>query len=471
VARTRKAYAVLAIVCLAAASLRLDAQNPVAPADKTPPTWSLAAVGDALIATRLAQFNHQGDPGFFRMAKIIQDADVAFLNLEGSLFDFSEFKGWAEVEHGGFWQTGPPEAGKDLKAMGFDLFNTANNHTTDWGIEGMRLTHEHLNRLGVAHSGSGMNLGEASRPAYLDLPKGRVALIGLATTFTPMSRAGRGRDPVRGRPGLNALRVDRTYEADPATFKLLASAAEKVGGRAPQEPGGTLRIFGVSVTQGTETRVVERLNQNDEERILREVRNAAKLADFVIVNSHSHEPGNDGVVPPPWLVAFAKKCIDAGAATYIVHGPHQLRGIEVYKNRPIFYSLADFIFHEELYEPLPDDMYEIFGMPHTALQWELENVRFKGGTIGFPSNPLWYESVVAVPTFKGLDMIALKLYPIDLARTAPVSQRGTPRMADEATGRKIIERLASLSAKYGTRIVYEDGVGVWRPGGASSAVK
>jgi poly-gamma-glutamate synthesis protein (capsule biosynthesis protein) len=115
-------------------------------------------------------------------------------------------------------------------------------------------------------------------------------------------------------------------------------------------------------------------------------------------------------------------------------------------------------------------MYEIFRMPHTALQWEMENVRFKGGTIGFPSNPLWYESVIAVPTFKGSDLIALKLYPIDLARTAPVSQRGTPRMADEATGRKIIERLASLSAKHGTRIAYENGVGVWRPDGTNSAM-
>ncbi len=469
-ARTRRIYAALALICFLAGTLRVIAQNPAAPADKTP-TWSLAAVGDALIATRLQQFNHAGDPSFARMAKIIQDADVAFLNLEGSLFDFSEFKGWAEVEHGGFWQTGPAAAGDDLRAMGFDLFNTANNHTTDWGIEGMRLTHQHLNRLGVTHSGSGMNLGEASRPGYLDTPKGRVALIGLATTFTPMSRAGAGRDPVRGRPGLNGLRVDRRYEADPGTFKLLASNAEKLGGRAPQDPGASLRIFGVTVTQGTESRLVETLNRVDEERILREVRNASKLADFVIVNSHSHEPGNDAVIPPPWLVAFAKKCIDAGATTYIVHGPHQLRGIEIYKNRPIFYSLADFIFHEELYDPLPDDMYEIFGMPPTALQWEMENVRFKGGTIGFPSNPLWYESVIAVPTFKGSEMIALKLYPIDLARTAPVSQRGTPRMADEATGRKIIERLASLSAKHGTPIVYEDGVGVWRPGGRSSAVK
>jgi poly-gamma-glutamate synthesis protein (capsule biosynthesis protein) len=44
----------------------------------------------------------------------------------------------------------------------------------------------------------------------------------------------------------------------------------------------------------------------------------------------------------------------------------------------------------------------------------------------------------------------------------PRSQRGTPRLADEATGRKIIDRLAKMSAPLGTTIAYENGVGVWR---------
>ena len=63
--------------------------------------WSLAAVGDALIATRLNQFNHPLDSGFHDMVKAIKEADVAFINLEGLLFRLSEFEGWPEVEHGG----------------------------------------------------------------------------------------------------------------------------------------------------------------------------------------------------------------------------------------------------------------------------------------------------------------------------------------------------------------------------------
>ncbi len=425
--------------------------------------WSLAAVGDAIITRRVTPFDHEGDPRFRAIANVIRGADAAFVNLEISLFRLSEFTGWPEVENGGNWELGPPEAAEDLKALGFDLFNRANNHTTDYGVEGMRRTNALLDRLGLTHAGSGMNLGQASRPGYFDTPKGRVALIGLATTFTPMSRAGAARPEMVGRPGLNALRVDRTYEADSATFEALRAATARLGGRGGGPGGGALRAFGITVTRGPETRVIDRVNPADEERILREIRNAAQLADFVVVTSHSHEQGADADSPPEWLRTFIKKCIDAGATTYVIHGPHLLRGIEVYKGRPIFYSLGNFIFQNETIDPMPSDHYELFALGDTALAADLYDARFQHGTTGFPASPIWYESVIALPTFRGTQLAALTLYPIDLAQTAPRSQRGTPRLADEATGRKIIEKLARQSAVFGTTISYERGVGVWRP--------
>jgi poly-gamma-glutamate synthesis protein (capsule biosynthesis protein) len=429
-------------------------------------------VGDALIATRLGQYNDPHDPGFHSIVKIVQSADLAFLNLEGSHFRFSEFHGWAEAEHGGYWQVGPPEALVELKEMGFNLFNTANNHTIDWGVEGMRLTHKHLNELGLVHSGSGMNLGLASRPGYLETVKGRFALIGMASTFTPMSRAGAARSDVRGRPGLNPLRVDRRYEADPETFEALRGAAGQWGARIREDPKAPIRLHReVSVWPGAETRVVETVHQRDDERILREIGNAAKQADQVIVNSHSHEPGNDSPTPPGWLEDFARKSLDAGASTFLMHGAHQLRGIEIYEGKPIFYGLGDFIFQEELYDPLPSDIYELYDLPETALTSDVEDARFidKDGTAkGFPSNYLFYESFVAVMTFEGSELKDLKLYPIELNRTARRPQRGIPRIADEATGRKIIERIARLSEPYGTEIVYEGGIGIWVPGPAKT---
>lgn len=451
--------AVLGLACAIVVDTGSSAQR--LPGDPSA-TWSLAAVGDAIITRRVMPFDHEADAPFRSLSQVIRAADAAFVNLEISLFRLSEFKGWPEVENGGNWELGPPEAAHDLKAMGFDLMNRANNHTTDYGVEGMRKTNELLDELGIVHAGSGMTLGQASRPGYLETSKGRIALIGLATTFTPMSRAGAARDDVMGRPGLSALRIDTRHEVDAATMTTLRALAPQMGGRVPADANAPLRLFNTTFAPGTANRRLQTVHEEDEARILREVQNASRLADYVIVTSHSHEPGNDAVVPPEWIRAFAKACIDRGATTYIIHGPHQLRGIEIYKGRPIFYSLGNFIFQNETIDPMPSDHYELFGLPDTALASDLYDARFKNGTTGFPSSPVWYESVVAVPHFRGREVTEIRLHPIDLAQKAPRSQRGTPRIADAATGRTIIERLAQLSQPFGTTITYENGIGIWR---------
>jgi hypothetical protein len=43
------------------------------------------------------------------------------------------------------------------------------------------------------------------------------------------------------------------------------------------------------------------------------------------------------------LRAWARAVIDAGADAIVGHGPHVLRGIEFYRDRPIVYSLGNFL--------------------------------------------------------------------------------------------------------------------------------
>ena len=52
--------------------------------------------------------------------------------------------------------------------------------------------------------------------------------------------------------------------------------------------------------------------------------------------------------------------IDAGADLVAGHGPHLLRGMELYKGKPIFYSLGNFIGQNELVPKIPADGYERF---------------------------------------------------------------------------------------------------------------
>ncbi len=87
---------------------------------------------------------------------------------------------------------------RDEKAMGIDMVSIANNHSTDWGGEGMLETMRLHDEAGVVHAGGGRNLQEARRAGILATPKARVALISTASTFranagptTPSARLAR----------------------------------------------------------------------------------------------------------------------------------------------------------------------------------------------------------------------------------------------------------------------------------------
>ena len=429
--------------------------------------WTLAAVGDVIMNRRLEQFDHPDDPGFHELANVIRAADAAFMNLEQSVFRLQEFDGWPAAENGGNYEVGSPETLMDLVSMGFNLFNRANNHTTDYGVAGLRATNRLLDEMGLVHAGTGENLGWASRPGYLDTSRGRIALIGMASTHSPMSRAGSASPEVQGRPGLNALRLNRRNEGSPSTMSALRAAARAQGENTSEDVNEPVRVFGTTVFPGARDAVTVSLNEVDRDRVLHEVRNATDQGDYVVVNSHSHEPGNNSILPPDWMVEFTHDVIDAGANTFIIHGPHQLRGIEIYRGRPIFYSLGNFIFQNETIDPMPADQRDRYGLPLGMLASEIYDRRFGvnedgNPTTGFPTGSQWYESVLAVTTFEGDEVTEIRLYPIELGWRADRSQRGTPRLAPDALGRKIIEHLAALSEPFGTRIVYEDGTGVWR---------
>jgi poly-gamma-glutamate capsule biosynthesis protein CapA/YwtB (metallophosphatase superfamily) len=83
------------------------------------------------------------------------------------------------------------------------------------------------------------------------------------------------------------------------------------------------------------------------------VKKAAEGADLVLVSFHGGGEGTkaDRVLPGPEkylgenrgdLRAFARAVVDAGADVVIGHGPHVLRGLELYKGRLVAYSLGNF---------------------------------------------------------------------------------------------------------------------------------
>src|SRR6202000_3250242 len=85
-------------------------------------------------------------------------------------------------------------------------------------------------------------------------------------------------------------------------------------------------------------------NGKDIAGMVRWVKEARGLADVVMVSLHAHEQMPESKeLPAEFIPTFARAMIDAGADLVAGHGPHLMRGMEVYQGKPIFYSLGNFI--------------------------------------------------------------------------------------------------------------------------------
>ena len=419
--------------------------------------WSLAATGDSIITRPISV--HQGEPEYDQMIKIIKSADAAFTNIEINLFNLKQFKGFPQ---GIYNELGAPSGAKELRDAGFTLVNRANNHSTDFGIEGMMETDRIVDEAGLVRAGTGATLGEARAPGYLSTKHGRFALIGLASTFNPESRAADPRAEMRGRPGLSALRTSAVLQVDTDTFTQLSNLNLKL--KLPNRVNeGVLDFAGAKVKVGPHPgeRTYE-MNQSDLDQIIKWVRSARKQADHVIVTIHAHEAGGTLEVPADFLPKFAHAVIDAGADMFIGHGPHILRGIEIYKGKAIYYSLGHFIFQNDTIEPMSADMYELAGLKPDAMPSDIYDARYKNDTIGFPANDDYWESVIAVSNYRDGQVSEIRFYPIYMDRTAGRPNRGSPHMADAVHARATLERLARLSAPFGAKITIQGEVGVWK---------
>lgn len=451
----------LALTMLVVAPIVGSAQRP-----GVPNGFSLAAVGD-LIQT------HPVSPartsGFAEVIGWVSAATVAFGNFESSALDMKAFRGYPEAENGGLWLRSEPKVVPDLRAMGFDLVARANNNSYDWGVEGMRETDRRLDQAGIVHAGTGETRSAARAARYLATPQGTVALVSMTSSFTPLSPAMNPVNQAPGRPGVNAVRLSTRVLVSPAMLRALRPlhAAQAKGSFQPADSSSTdLELFGVRYRSSPAIKDQVAFSYDPDSTDVRENLAAIRLgkanADSLIATLHSHEPENWSEAPADFVPGLAHAAIDAGADAFIGHGPHRLRGIEIYRGRPVFYSLGNFFFQVSSHAPVPMDLYEQFGKdPGTTtdaefLKW-FEN-RYFGGEDG----PIWYQSVVAVSTYQEGAVSEIRLYPVELGFTERDASKGIPRPAPPGVAQQILATLARLSRPFGTTIAVEGNVGVIR---------
>jgi len=180
-----------------------------------------------------------------------------------------------------------PEMAPILRDAGFDVVSLANNHMTDTGIGVVKTTRDILWDAGIAHTGAGTNETEARSPAFFTINGTRIAFLAYG-------------DP----------RFSNQTHFATATSPGIAKASSA--------------LMAEDIT-------------------------AAKMtADVVIVSLHAG--GEYRITPDFTQRTFAEAAIDGGADLVLGHHPHVLQPIEIYKGKPIVYSLGNFIFDQSLPE-------------------------------------------------------------------------------------------------------------------------
>lgn len=423
------------------------------------------ATGDSFITRRLPA---DGYEGFAEVSECIKKHDVRFNNLE---MTFHNCEGYPAAVSGGTWAMTDPRMLDDIKSYGFNLFTTANNHSCDYSHGGVLATIEHLRERNMTFSGTGKNLGDASKPCYLETPGCRVALISVCSSFDISAMAGAQSADLPGRPGLNPLRFEKLFHLDPAHYDMIKELAAVTKINASKEHSielgysnpfkeGVLPFGNATFVLDEKVWIESIPNEKDMKRIEGEIREACNQADVVLVTFHAHECDyGETTIPAGFLEIFSRRCIDAGANVVIGHGPHEVRGIELYKEGVIFYSLGNFIFETETVEYQPWDAYANRGMPLDTKVGAYMYNRSKNDTAGYGTLPEIWEAIMGAWTIEDGKVTEVQLYPISLGMKKPRPQKGVPVLSGDE---KFLARLAELSKPYGTNIEIKDGVGYIR---------
>jgi poly-gamma-glutamate capsule biosynthesis protein CapA/YwtB (metallophosphatase superfamily) len=438
-------------------------------------TLTLALTGDSIITRGMPPAGKRQSA----LRDLIRAADVAFTNLEVVPADYQGYPSSAPLTP---TVLAPASVLDTLSDLGFDVVSLANNHAMNLGIEGMLAAVRELDARGLGHCGAGRDLADAAQPAFIDRSAGSVAVLAVTSTFAPGEEASRPAELLRGRPGLNPLRHTTRLHVTAAQLAALAEAHEQLGlgreraylrqvGLLPAAAPGDRELFGAVFAESGQAAVRTRCVPADLDRICRWVQEAKARSDVTVVSVHSHESGASLNEPAEFITELGRAVIDAGADAVAGHGDHRLRAVELYRGRPIFYGLGNFISQFELQTVISAHVYDVFGAPAEATAHEV----IGGGALSFAAGPEYARSVVAVLTYGAAGLQEIRLHPVTLGFGLPPHRRGRPALA-AGPARDTLAGMAGLSAARGTAFRWDEGTALVlagdgdsgpQPGGAS----
>jgi poly-gamma-glutamate capsule biosynthesis protein CapA/YwtB (metallophosphatase superfamily) len=139
----------------------------------------IAVFGDINLGRKVGQRILKGETGFpfERLELGKESADILFANLESPL---SDQNGETVSPLSNIVFTGPPEGAKSLKDAGFTVVSTANNHSLDYGINGLRQTMRFLDEAEILHCGTSMQPESVYVPLFIE--KNNIKFVIFAVT-------------------------------------------------------------------------------------------------------------------------------------------------------------------------------------------------------------------------------------------------------------------------------------------------
>lgn len=418
--------------------------------------------GDAIVTSRFV-----AGPDRDAISGLLHEADTSLVNLETPLLGARPVP--ARIPRGMPLHSGAFVA-TELAMLGFEVANLANNHAGDYSPEGVLATLRAARDSGLRPVGAGPTLTEACAPAFVDTAGGRLAVIGVSSSNADLYAAADGRLDAEGRPGLNPLRYRTDYAVDDDAFEVLVDIDRKLGlsaeaarrvtastGRMGADPS-RLAFGPAEFVRAGQFAVRTRCDPLDLDRIAAATQAARAEADAVVVTLHCHEGPRSGwntEAPAQFAVEAARAWIDAGADAVIGHGPHCVRGVEVYRGKPIAYSLGNFAFQLNGVHSVPTESYLAMGLdPITATMDDYRAAVFArpdGAPAGFYASARFWDGLLADLEVEG-GAARLTLRPVSVGSGIRPDVLEQPALAGGDRGRAVLERVAELSAPWGTRL-------------------
>ena len=278
---------------------------------QTPP-WPFAQPNEEelsiiLLGDNNFQYRENPEEALKYLIPTLQQADFNFLNLEGPFAGGTDDTIKTDIPHKN-WRYSNPDQVAAITAAPIDAVGVANNVTYPWQalMKSLRV----LDSVGMKYAGGGKNLEAAHRPVIVEKKGLKVGFMQYAATVFPYNHAA-----TENQPGIAQIKVHTAYQPPPNLDK-------------PGQPPV----------------VITWLDENSKQRMVRDIQSLNKQVDIVIVSFHWGVSGT--TQPVSYQTNIARAVIDAGADVVFGHGPHRYQKIEVYKDKPIFYSLGQAAFDD-----------------------------------------------------------------------------------------------------------------------------